>query len=130
MPRNADATHPHISGAGREGAGAGGACGTGHAEGRLKIRARGWWESLFLPLTDKIITVDSHALEETEEASWSSPCAGIAVRAPQGRGGGLEAERRRSAQCSGAGEASLRNEFEMRTKERRFVSHEKREVML
>lgn len=36
----------------------------------------------------------------------------------------------RSACCSGAGETSLRNEFQMRTKEGRFVSHEKREVML
>lgn len=67
MLRNADTTHPHISGAGREGAGAGGVCGTGHAQGRLKIQARGWWESLFFPLTVQIITVDTRALEETEE---------------------------------------------------------------
>lgn len=52
--------------AGRE-LGQGGACGTGHAQGRLKIHARGWWESLFLPLTEQIITVDTHALEETKE---------------------------------------------------------------
>lgn len=35
----------------------------------------------------------------------------------------------RSACCGGAGETSLKNEFRMRTKEKRFVSHEKREVM-
>lgn len=93
--------------------------------GGVRIQARARRESLFLSLAEQIILYNS----------WH-PCTGrnggacleqsLSWCTSTGAMGPVQRQRDQHA----AGETGLRSEFQMRTKERRFVSHEKREVML